>query len=355
MGRPPRPREPPATAYGSHTGRSVIDHRITAHPTMRTGTAVQRFYVRVPATTANLGPGYDAFGAALGVHLHAGTLPRADQTERVRTTGEGAADVAVDDDNLVWRSFVRFCDEHGTPVPDVALRVANDVPLERGLGSSSAAIVAGLALARVQTGIEVGDVELARLASTIEGHPDNVVPAVLGGLTASVEDDDGDLQIRRVQPSPRLRPVVLVPETRQSTTAARAVLPSTLPRTEVAQQAARAAHVLGALSGLWPVHPGAVGDLLHEPPRLDAMGPTGRVVAALRSQGLFAWLSGAGPAAAAAVANDADVRSWDALGREHGFAVRELWWDLAGVVSCDAVRCAFSGVTGCGQCPSRRL
>lgn len=318
---------------------------------------VRHHAVQVPATTANLGPGFDAFGAAVDLHLYARTVPRQAQRDRVVTTGEGVGEVTGDDRNLVWRSFVSFAEHVGVAVPDVALLVANEIPLERGLGSSSAAIVAGLALGRAVTGAAVGDVALATLADAIEGHPDNVVPAVLGGLTASVVADDGQLVIRRVTPHPRLRPVVLVPEVRQNTVEARGVLPDALPRPDVARQAARAGHVLGALAGLWPAAAGAATDLLHEPPRLEVMAATGRVVAELRAAGAHAWLSGAGPSAAAAV----PVRDLALLDRVRGvaaaagFGCLELDWDLRGVVVCPEDGCGLAGRPGCVQCPRRRV
>lgn len=318
--------------------------------------------VQVPATTANLGPGFDAFGLALDLYLTIRTVPRDAQRERVRTGGgEGCGDLATDDDNLVWRSFVAFCELHDIPVPDVAMVAQCAVPLERGLGSSSAAIVAGLVLARAVTEVEIGDRELVGQASALEGHPDNVGPALLGGLVACVTDDAGGLVVRRVNPAAHLRPYALVPDARQATTAARAVLPDQLSRAEVADQAARAGHVLAALTGAWPVAVGAVGDRLHEPSRLTVMGPTGEVVAALRAAGVHAWLSGAGPSVAAVV--PAGVRAADralldevaVIAEAHAFAVHTLRFDLAGALGCPDDGCAISGTTGCVQCPRRRL
>lgn len=313
--------------------------------------------VQVPATTANLGPGFDAFGAALDLHLFARTVPRKAQQERVLTTGEGVGEVPTGDDNLVWRSFVAFAERFGAGAPDVALRVANDIPLERGLGSSSAAIVAGLALARAVTATAVGDRALAALANELEGHPDNVVPAIFGGMTASVIDDDGELVVRRVAPAPRLRPVVCVPGSRQNTEAARGVLPETLERGEAAAQAARAAHVVGALAGLWPAAPGATTDRLHEPPRLEVMAATGDVVRRLRRAGVHAWLSGAGPSAAAVVPSrdHGILAEVGRIAEQAGFRCHALSWDLAGALACPEDGCGVSGQPWCVQCPRRRV
>jgi homoserine kinase len=171
-------------------------------------------------------------------------VPRASQPERVATSGEGADELASGDDNLVWRALVAFCGWSDLPVPDVGLWADNRVPLERGLGSSSAAIVAGLVLGRALTAAAVGDRDLVRLATELEGHPDNVAAALLGGLVVCATDPAGELVVRRVNPAPSLRPVVLVPTVRQATSGARAVLPETLSRADAAQQAARAGHVL---------------------------------------------------------------------------------------------------------------
>ena len=312
--------------------------------------------VQVPATSANLGPGYDAYGLALALHLTVRSVDRSAQADRVQASGEGREDLPAGDDNLLWRSFVAFCEDHDVAVPDVALRATNRIPLERGLGSSSSAIVAGLALARAVTGTAIGDRELVTLASSVEGHPDNVAPALLGGLVACTADDRGRIVVRRINPIPTLRPILLVPTFRQATSHARGVLPRHLDAADVTLQASRAGHVLGALGGLWPVAPGAGGDRLHEPARMQTMGPSGAVLAALRDEGLHAWLSGAGPSIA--VAGGSSDRH-DTICREvadrEGFAVRYLGVDLAGALACPDDGCALAGTPGCAQCPRERL
>jgi homoserine kinase len=320
-------------------------------------TDLRHHTVQVPATTANLGPGYDAFGLALDRFLAVRSRPRQEQTERIVTRGEGAAELPTDDTNLVWRSLVTFCDHHGVPVPNVALEASTTIPLERGLGSSSAAIVAGLTMARALTGVVTGDREVVTLAAELEGHPDNVGPAVLGGLVACAETDHGELVIRRVNPAARLRPCVLVPAGRQSTEAARAVVPDMLSREDVTRQAARAGHVLAALTGTWPVAPGLTGDRLHEPPRSAVMKDSGAVIERLRTDGVHAWLSGAGPAIAVAVPmGDTEVLDRvRTVGREQDFTVLELAFELSGALACPDDGCALAGVGGCVQCPRRRV
>jgi homoserine kinase len=320
-------------------------------------TDLRHHAVQVPATSANLGPGFDAFGLALDRYLAVQSVPRDVQADRVVTTGEGADELPGDDANLVWRSFVAFCEHHDVAVPDLAIRAATQIPLERGLGSSSSAIVAGLVLARDVTGVEVGDRDLVVLATDLEGHPDNVAPALLGGLVACTTDDRGRLVVRRVNPAPRLRPLVFVPDVRQSTAAARAVLPAALPRSEVAVQAGRAGHVLAALAGVWPVAVGAAGDRLHEPPRLRVMGASRAVIEELRRRGIHAWLSGAGPSVAAMVpaGDEGVVRQVRELAVTRGFTLHAAAVELSGARSCPDDGCGLTGSGGCVQCPRRRV
>jgi homoserine kinase len=313
--------------------------------------------VRVPATTANLGPGFDALGLALDRHLMVRSRDRGQAGVRVEAHGEGEGEVADGDDNLVWRALVAFCEHHDTAVPDVGLVAHCDVPLERGMGSSSAAIVAGLVLARALTGVAVGDRELVALADRLEGHPDNVAPALLGGLVACARDRDGGLVVRRVNPAPALRPLLLVPELRQLTSEARSVLPATLARGEAAAQAARAAHVLAGMAGTWPVASTVAIDLIHEPARLQVMEPAGRVLEALRAAGVQAWLSGAGPSVALMVhRRDPDAARLAAtIGADEGFRLEEVDVDLTGALVCPEGGCAVSGIANCLQCPRRRV
>lgn len=317
----------------------------------------RHYTVRVPATTANLGAGFDAFGFAVARHLVVRSRPSHEITGRVSYRDGPPPDVPCDDTNLIWRSFVTFCQRFDVPVPDVGLIAATDVPLERGMGSSSAAIVAGLALARAVTGVELGDRQLVTIASEVEGHPDNVAPAVLGGVVACTVDDAGEIVVRRINPAPRLRPAVLVPTARQGTAAARAVLPDQLQRDHVVVQAGRAGHVLGALGGWWPMDVGASSDLLHEPPRREVMPASATVLDALRGAEVHAWLSGAGPSVAVAIdALDPSVASTiGEVAQAHGFEVLEVGFDLAGVVACPDEGCVFAGAPQCLQCPRRRL
>ncbi len=318
---------------------------------------VRHHRVQVPATSANLGPGFDAFGLAVDRYLAVRSLPRRPGEPRVRHLGDGAAGLPTGDDNLIWRSLVSFCDAWDLPVPDVALATTTQIPVERGMGSSSAAIVAGVVLGRALTDAEVGDRELVRLVDAIEGHPDNVAPALLGGVVACARGDDGELVIRRRNPAPHLRPVLLVPATRQGTDSARAVLSDSFDREELVTQAGRAGHVLAGLLGAWPVAPAASGDRLHEPTRLAMMPGTAAVVGQLRAAGVHVWLSGAGPSVAG-VLTDGDRAALDTVrrvGADHGFALETCRFELSGALACPEDGCALAGSGGCVQCPGQRV
>ena len=284
--------------------------------------------VVVPGTSANLGPGFDALAVALDLSLRVWTVPR--EEWRVRTVGEGADELPVDDRNLVWQALTTYCDHVGAAPPDVSLVVANPLPLQRGLGSSAAATVAGLALGRLLRGGSLSDAALVDVAATFEGHADNAAAAVLGGLVVVV---DGRLQ--RLEPAADLRPVVAVPDDRQSTRAARSVLPATIAFNVAARNAALAALTVAGLTGQVRLEPEVMCDTLHEPARLALMPATGALVRRLRDVGIAACLSGAGPSVLAVVPSRDDA----AVGRvreslDGGWRLLPLQWQRGGVTTC---------------------
>jgi homoserine kinase len=284
--------------------------------------------VEVPASSANLGPGFDAFAVALDVKLVAWTCERDER--RVLAEGEGAEELPSDEGNLIWRAFRAYCEWADVEVPDVSLRTRNDIPLERGMGSSSAAAVAGIALGRALTRGGGRDADLIDLAAGFEGHADNAAAAVLGGLCVVL-----DGRARRLEPSEALRPVVCVPRARQSTEEARGLLPDSIPLAEAAANGARAAITLAGLAGAMAFDPVAMSDVLHEPARLGAMTSSGRLVADLREQGIGSCLSGAGPTVLAVVpAGDDDVVEQVRSAAGDDFDVRPVRWDRTGASVC---------------------
>ena len=280
--------------------------------------------VEVPASSANLGPGFDALAIALDVPLTVTAGPRLD--DRVIAAGLGAGELPTDDRNLIWRGVLAYCERFGADAPDVTLLADNAIPLERGMGSSAAAAVAGVALGRALTHAGGSDDDLIDLAAALEGHPDNAAAAVLGGLVVCA-----DGHARRLEPSPVLRPVLCIPDSRQSTASARGVLPESVSLADAAANGARTAMVLAGLSGAVAWEPAILHDVLHEPPRFAVMQESGRVVHALREQGVGACLSGAGPTVLAIVQTD-DVRAADIVSSVagEGWDVRPASWHRRG-------------------------
>ncbi len=268
--------------------------------------------VSVPATSANLGPGFDALGLALDLRdeLEARVLAPG-ETSRVEIEGEGAATLPRDATHLVIDTMRRAFVAMGSPVPSVALRCRNVVPHARGLGSSSAAIVGALGLARalVVDGDErLDDAALLDLAATIEGHPDNVAPALLGGFVVAGRDDevaDGSWWAVPAPVDARVAAVALVPPGGVLTEVARGLLPAEVGHATAAADAGRAALLVAALGGqvdqLWR----GTRDHLHQEHRRSAMPHTLELVDTLRAEGVAALVSGAGPTVLALVVGEA--------------------------------------------------
>lgn len=281
--------------------------------------------VRVPASSANLGPGFDILAVALDLSLQVRAEPY--DGRRVICAGEGAVDLPADDRNLIWRAFCAFCDERGVAVPQVTLHCDSEIPLERGLGSSAAAAVAGATLARRLTGVQVADREIIGLATLLEGHPDNAAAAVLGGLVVAGADGTA----HRFEPTRNLRPIVCIPEQRASTTAARGLVPTEVPVAVAVATARQTALVLAGLAGATSWDPNVMTDVVVEPPRLAAMAGSRRLIEAARDAGYGACLSGAGPSVlVVAQHDDMDASRWTRDVAGAGWRVLPMQWDSAG-------------------------
>jgi homoserine kinase len=253
-------------------------------------------HIRVPATSANIGPGFDALGLALSRHDLVEARV-AGSGVRVEVAGEGAGELPTDGSHLVVRAMAAAFEALGESPPGLRLRCRNGIPQARGLGSSSAAIVAGVLLARALTagGAErLDDAAALALASRIEGHPDNVAPCLLGGFTIAYLTD-GVGRAVRLTPSPSVRPVVYVPAERGLTAEARAALPSDVPHADAAFNAGRAALLVHAITTDPELLLSATEDRLHQDYRAPGMPATSVLVRQLRSAGLPAVVSGAGP------------------------------------------------------------
>jgi homoserine kinase len=252
--------------------------------------------VRAPATSANLGPGFDALGLALACHDEVMARVTAGGVS-VAVTGEGAGELPTDANHLVVRSMKAVFDELGEHPAGLELRCLNRIPQARGMGSSSAAIVAGILAARalVADGTDrMSDEAVLRLAARLEGHPDNVAPCLLGGFTIAWTQDDGARAVRD-DPTPAVRPVVFVPSERSLTEVARASLPASVPHGDAAFNAGRSALLVHALTKAPELLFPATEDRLHQPYRAIGAPASAALVARLRAEGVAAVISGAGP------------------------------------------------------------
>lgn len=253
--------------------------------------------VRVPATVANLGPGFDALGIAIQVHLEIDIEPRRDSIE-ITVEGEGADELPTDDTNLVVRAMNAFFEHIGRQPAGYAVHVKNPIPLAAGLGSSAAAVVGGLYAARAITGGIIHQAEILQLATRLEGHPDNVLPALVGGLVVCYRGDrSNDLRHLRLEPSERLVPIIAVPRDQLQTSRARDALPSDVSFDDAQFTAARAALLVGAIAtgAGADILADAMNDRLHEPTRLGMMPETAAVHAEMREAGLPVAVAGSGP------------------------------------------------------------
>lgn len=252
--------------------------------------------VRVPATSANLGPGFDTAGLALALHDDV-VVRIADTGLSIDVAGEGADKLPRTERHLVVSALRAAFDRLGGQPRGLEVVCANRIPHARGLGSSAAAIVAAIVAARalVLGGDELLGADAALgLAAELEGHPDNVAACLRGGLTLAWMADGGPHAVR-LDPSPELAPVAFVPSSTSSTKKARGMLPELVPHADAAANAARAALLPLALSS----HPAllmmATEDRLHQAYRAPAQPRTAALVEALRADGVPAVVSGAGP------------------------------------------------------------
>jgi homoserine kinase len=278
--------------------------------------------VTVPATSANLGPGFDSLGLALEHrdHVSAQVLDGPGVTITVRGHGEGV--VPLDERHLVHASMAAAFERMGVRVPGLRLDCRNVVPHARGLGSSSAAIVAGIVLARAlvdDPSSRLDDEAALDLAATLEGHPDNVAPALLGGFTVAYHEGSRFRAVR-VGVDPSVRVVAFVPPEGLATSVARGLLPASVPHADAAANAGRAALLVAALTARPDLLLAATEDRLHQDYREPAMPASLRLLRSLRADGLAAVVSGAGPSVLAFTdqAGQASVAGrapdgWDAL------------------------------------------
>ncbi len=261
----------------------------TTVPVGRTGS------VRVPATSANLGPGFDTLGLALALYDEL-TVEATSGGLQVDVTGVGQGEVPTDASNLVVRSIQHTFDDAGVTLPGLHLRAVNVIPHGRGLGSSGAAIVSGIMAAKglLDGLVEFDSDRLLRLATELEGHPDNVAPALFGGLTIAWTTPEGPKH-KKLIVHRGVSPLVCVPEATMSTALARSLQPTSVPHADAIFNVSRSALLVAALIQSPELLLAATEDKLHQEYRASAMPETAELISVLRANGLPAVVSGAGP------------------------------------------------------------
>ena len=286
----------------------------------------RRVAVKVPATTANLGPGFDTLGLALSLYDELSVTAVSEPGARVEVHGVGAGDIPTDDSNLVVRAIARTFAEYGQPLPGLELVAHNAIPHGRGLGSSGAAIVSGIMAAK---GLLAGIVdmhadELLALATSMEGHPDNVAPALFGGLTIAWTEE-GRPRHKKLIVHRGVSPLICVPQATMSTEVARGLRPVSVPHEDAIFNVSRSALLIAALIQSPELLLAATEDRLHQSYRASAMPETVALLQALRDAGLAAVVSGSGPSilvlcsdpaqrlAAAKLVGDHDGTPWQTL------------------------------------------
>lgn len=261
----------------------------------------QPMQVQVPATSANLGPGFDCLGLALNMHDRYMAQVMDEQGVDIDVTGEGADAVPTTDKNLVIKAMYKGFDFLGGRPRGIALRQLNVIPHGRGLGSSAAAIVGGLALARalVLGGNErMSHEDMLSIANEMEGHPDNVAAAIHGGANiAWQESQRGNVvaQSLRIEVDPRIAVLAFVPSTELSTSKARKMLPESIPHQDAVRNSINTAVLVQALQHRPDLLLSATEDYLHQSYRSDAMPQSFALMTKLRKAGIAAFISGAGP------------------------------------------------------------
>lgn len=253
--------------------------------------------VDVPASSANLGPGFDALGVALGLYDTL-TVTTIESGLEIEVAGEGAGEVPADASHLVAKAVEAGLRAGGTGAPGVRITCTNAIPHSRGLGSSASAAVGGLVAANGLMGRVLTDEHLVQLASEFEGHPDNAAASVLGGVVVTWTERSAtavNYRAVRMDVDPSIVATVLVPAETSSTAQTRGLLPELVPHEDAAFNASRAALMSVALAS----HPefllAATEDRLHQSYRAPALVRTTEWIGRLRDRGLAATVSGAGP------------------------------------------------------------
>ena len=274
--------------------------------------------VKVPATSANLGPGFDTLGMALSFYDDLEVEAVVGDDVFVEVIGEGQGEVPTGADNLVVKSIAFTFERFGQPLPGLRLKAHNQIPHGRGMGSSGAAVVSGIMAAKglLEGIVEMTERDLLELATELEGHPDNVAPALFGGLTIAWEDEAGPHH-KKLFVHRGVSPLELVPSHKMSTALARSLQPESVPHDDAVFNVSRSALLIAALTQSPELLMSATEDRLHQDYRAAAMPETDALIRLMRAHGHAAVVSGAGPSVLVLASDPAERLEAAKLAGEH--------------------------------------
>lgn len=289
--------------------------------------SVSTWAIRTPATTANMGPGFDVIGMALGLYNDL-QVQRAccRGTSSLQVFGEGSDRQGQPQDNLIFQVYEKTCAHLGLEAPHLRMQCLNRIPFARGLGSSSAAIVSGVLAAQIIHDFPMTKEDLIDFITAFDGHPDNVLPCLLGGAVVSARDDEGHLFFEKIDVHPSIRAYVFVPDQEVHTKSARTALPDAYSREDTVHSLGHLAILTQALAkGHVDNLRKALSDRLHEPYRLPLMPGLDKV--AEKAKSMDHWgvaLSGSGPSLLVLGPEGADWTPLLETGQAHGLTAQIL-------------------------------
>lgn len=283
----------------------------------------------VPATTANLGPGFDSIGLALDIRDRI-TATIVESGVKVSITGNGADSLPTDGTHLIAKVAMDAATKWGLPISGLAIECENNIPQGRGFGSSAAAIIAGLVIARDLTGADITNHELLREANVIEGHADNISACLFGGLTINAWTSLADVECISLPVHSDVVVVMGIPQTELDTHKARGFLPTQVPYEDAIFNSSRSALLVAAMTTQPELLVAATADRLHQDYRKDAYPESLAIVNALRAAGIGGAISGAGPSVAALTTAHQVAQAKDIISAG-GFQAQQVAISTAGV------------------------
>ena len=280
--------------------------------------------IRIPATTANMGPGFDCIGMAFDMYNYIDFEPTGVDGYCELTSDGDAGHIDLSKDNLIYKAYAAVFQYLQKPVMGIKMHFENNVPYSRGLGSSSAALIGGVKVANEVLGNPLSDTELLNVALQFEGHPDNIAPALLGGVVISGLDENGDVFYSKITPPANLHCTVIIPDYPLATKKARAVLPQQFSMQDAVYNVGRMAMLIDAMhTGKLEQLALAMNDKLHQPYRMPLIKGMDEIVPAAKALGaLNVTISGAGPTILIVSDGKKDFSSLQDILTKHGVTAR---------------------------------